>query len=130
IPDGMGPGAGAYVRYDHEAMIGVLLLEAHLSEATLVGEDLGTVEPWVREFLTERGILGTSVFWFEKDDQGNPRPSSSYREGVLATVDTHDLPPVAGYLDEEHVDLRIELGLLVDDEAQARAEARDERERT
>lgn len=129
IPAGMGPRDGVYVRYDHEAMIGVLLLEAQLAGATLVGEDLGTVEPWVREYLTRRGILGTSVFWFEKDDSGRPRAPHDYREGVLATVNTHDLPPVAGYLDEEHVDLRQRLGLLVDGEEQARAEAREERAR-
>ena len=130
VPAGMGPADGVYVRYDHEAMMGVLLLEAHLAGATLVGEDLGTVEPWVREYLAERGVLGTSVFWFEKNDRGDLRRPHEYRRGVLATVDTHDLPPVAGYLDEEHVDLRARLGLLVDGEDTARAAARDERERT
>lgn len=130
IPQGMAPNEGTYVRYDHDAMIGTLLLEAYLAGATLVGEDLGTVEPWVREYLGERGVLGTSVFWFEKDDAGYPRGPEAYRRKALATVDTHDLPPAAGYLAEEHVDLRIELGLLVDSEEQARAEARQERART
>ena len=27
----------------------------------MVGEDLGTVEPWVRDYMRERGILGTST---------------------------------------------------------------------
>ena len=130
IPRGMGPAQGTYVRYDHDAMIGVLLLEAYLAGAALVGEDLGTVEPWVREYLAERGVLGTSVFWFEKDDAGYPRGPEQYRRKTLATVNTHDLPPAAGYLAEEHVDLRLQLGLLVDSEEQAREEARHERART
>jgi 4-alpha-glucanotransferase len=40
----------------------------------------------------------------------------------LATVTTHDLPPTAGYLAGEHVDLRERLGLLtrsVDEERRA-----------
>ncbi len=67
IPKGAGPTAGTYVRYDHEAMIGILALEAHRADAVVVGEDLGTVEPWVRTYLAERGILGTSILWFEMD---------------------------------------------------------------
>ncbi|RPF27739.1 4-alpha-glucanotransferase [Georgenia muralis] len=129
IPDGMGAGEGTYVRYDHEAMVGVLLLEAHRAGAVVIGEDLGTVEPWVRGYLAERGVLGTSVLWFEKDSAGWPLEPGDYRDLVLATVDTHDLPPVAGYLAEEHVDLRERLGLLTTPVDEVRAEARLERER-
>ena len=44
------------MRYDHEAMIGILALEAHRAGAVVVGEDLGTVEPWVRDYLRDRGL--------------------------------------------------------------------------
>ena len=130
IPDGFGAEEGTYVRYDHEAMVGVLLLEAHRAGAVVIGEDLGTVEPWVRDYLAERGVLGTSVLWFEKDGEGRPLRPEDYRELVLATVTTHDLPPTAGYLAEEHVDLRERLGLLTEPTPTVRAEARRERERT
>ncbi len=129
IPDGASPGEGTYVRYDHEAMVGVLLLEAHRAGAIVIGEDLGTVEPWVRDYLAERGVLGTSVLWFEKDADGEPLRPEEYRELVLATINTHDLPPTAGYLAEEHVDLRERLGLLTEAAPIVRAEARRERER-
>jgi 4-alpha-glucanotransferase len=111
IPEGLSPAAGTYVRYDHEAMIGVLLLEAHRAGAVLIGEDLGNVEPWVREYLSARGVLGTSVLWFEREGDGF-RPPEQYRRALLATVNTHDLPPTAGYLADEHVALRARLGLL------------------
>jgi 4-alpha-glucanotransferase len=67
VPNGLGPDEGTYVRYDHEAMVGILALEAERAGAVVVGEDLGNVEPWVRRYLTERGILGTSILWWEKD---------------------------------------------------------------
>lgn len=129
IPAGAGAAEGTYVRYDHEAMVGVLLLEAHRANATVIGEDLGTVEPWVREYLTSRGVFGTSVLWFEKDQAGYPLPAADFRELVLATVDTHDLPPAAGYLAGEHVDIRARLGLLTEPEPKVRAEANQERDR-
>ena len=58
IPDGALPTEGTYVRYNHEAMIGIVALEAHRAGAVVVGEDLGTVEPWVRDYLRERGSPG------------------------------------------------------------------------
>ena len=66
----------------------------------MVGEDLGTVEPWVRDYLRERGILGTSILWFEFDWDGDGAPLApeKWREYCLASVTTHDLPPTAGYL--------------------------------
>ena len=112
VPEGLPASGGTYVRYDHEALIGILALEAHRAGALVVGEDLGVVEPWVRDYLRERGIFGTSILWFEKDDQGRPLPAEAYRELCLATVTTHDLPPTAGYLAGEHIDLRDQLGLL------------------
>ena len=126
IPDGVGAQDGAYVRYDHEAMVGILCLEAYRAGAIVIGEDLGTVEPWVRDHLAERGILGTSVMWFERED-GRLMPPEHYRRLVLATVTTHDLPPTAGYLAGEHVELRDRLGLLDRPVDQVRTEALAER---
>jgi len=71
------------------------------------------VEPWVRDYLRERGVLGTSILWFERNyDTGEPLPPQDWRELCLATVTTHDLPPTSGYLAHEHVELRERLGLL------------------
>jgi 4-alpha-glucanotransferase len=112
IPAGQLAGAGAYVRYDHEAIIGILALEAERAGAVVIGEDLGNVEPWVHHYLHERGILGTSILWFELAGQGVPRPAEQWRRDCLASVTTHDLPPTVGYLAGEHVRLRAELGLL------------------
>ncbi|MDP9166150.1 MAG: 4-alpha-glucanotransferase, partial [Actinomycetota bacterium] len=128
IPKGAAPTEGTYVRYDHEALIGIVALEAYRSGAVVVGEDLGTVEPWAREYLAERGLLGTSILWFEldRDGGGGPLPPRRWREQCLSSVTTHDLPPTAGYLAGEHVRIRQELGLLTrpaDDEfADDRAE--------
>lgn len=114
IPKGALPTEGTYVRYDHEAMIGVVALEAYRAGAVVVGEDLGTVQPWVRDYLRERGVFGTSILWFESDHDGDgaPLPAERWRQYCLSAVTTHDLPPTAGYLAGEHIRLRDELGLL------------------
>ncbi|MGW8666983.1 4-alpha-glucanotransferase [Streptomyces niveus] len=114
VPAGADPTRGTYVRYDAEAMLAVLVLEAHRAGAVVIGEDLGTVEPGVREALHRRGVLGTSVLWFERDWQGTGRPLApeSWREDCVATATTHDLPSTAARLTGEHVELRHRLGLL------------------
>jgi len=114
IPEGAPPTAGTYVRYNHDAMIGIVALEAYRAGAVVVGEDLGTVEPWVRHYLRERGLLGTSILWFEldRDGHGGPLEAERWREFCLSSVTTHDLPPTPGYLAGEHVRLRHALGLL------------------
>jgi 4-alpha-glucanotransferase len=127
IPNGARPADGTYVRYDAEAMLGVLALEAHRAGAVVVGEDLGTIEPGVRETLAERHILGSTVLWFERSD-GKPIPPEQWRELTLATVTTHDLPTVSGLLELTHIDLRARLGLLdrpVEEERADEAAARD-----
>jgi 4-alpha-glucanotransferase len=114
VPQGRPPTEGTYVRYDAEAMLGILALEAHRAGALVIGEDLGMVEPGVREELDGRGILGTSVLWFERvhHTDGRPLPPEHWRAGCLATVTTHDLPSTAARLTGEHVQLRYGLGLL------------------
>ena len=112
IPEGMTPMQGTYVRYNHEAAVGILALEAHRAGALVVGEDLGVVEPWVRDYLRARGILGTSIAWFERDDAGVPLQPEQWREYCLASVTTHDLPPTAGYLAKDYIHLQHHLGLL------------------
>lgn len=114
IPEGMPSSMGTYVNYDHHAMVDILVLEAHRTGALVVGEDMGTVEPWVREFLAERGILGTTVLWFEHEEgeSGTPRPPEQWRANAMASVTVHDIPPTRGYLAGEHVKLRDELKLL------------------
>lgn len=114
IPEGTPPAEGAYVSYDGEAMLAILVLEAHRAGALVIGEDLGTVEPRVRQELARRGVLGTSVLWFERDWEGggNPLAPQAWRADCLATVTTHDLPPTAAKLAGGHVELRDRLGLL------------------
>ena len=121
IPDGGAATEGTYVYYDHEAMMGVILLEAQRAGAVVIGEDLGVVEPWVRDYLRERGVLGTSVVWFEKEGGGWPLRPEHYRDRALAAVNIHDLPPTLGYIRGIQTTLRSELGLLTDDIETVRA---------
>jgi 4-alpha-glucanotransferase len=90
IPPGGGPGDGAYVRYRGDEMLAVLAIESTRAGTVVVGEDLGTVEPEVREALAGAGVLSYRLAWFEDG------PPEEYPVQALAAVTTHDLPTVAG----------------------------------
>ncbi len=126
IPEGMPAYSGTFVTADHEALIGILALESQRAGAWLVGEDLGTVEQWVQDYLAARGVLGTTIMWFERDyavTPDTPKAPESWRTSALASVTVHDLPPTAGYLAGEHVRIRDELGLLTRPAAEELAES-------
>lgn len=125
IPEGHTAVDGTYVYYDHNVMLGILAIEASRVGGIVVGEDLGVVPDYVQKSLSDHGILGCAVEWFEQMD-GVFTPPKYWRPYALASVNTHDLPPAAGYLEYEHVKIRERLGLLEEGseafEASARAE--------
>jgi len=108
IPVGRKAADGCYVRYPWEELLGVLALESVRAGAFCVGEDLGTVEPWVREQLAERQVLSTRLLWFEDD-----RPGPSWPVNSMAAVTTHDLPTVAGAWTGSDVEDQRAAGLAV-----------------
>jgi 4-alpha-glucanotransferase len=112
IPEGMPADRGAYVHYQAEASLDVVAAEARRAGVVVVGEDLGTVESWLRDALSEHGVLGTSVLWFERGLSNEPLAPQWWRRNALATVSTHDMPPAAAFLTGEQVTERASLGLL------------------
>ena len=90
VPAGMGPAHGAYVRYPTEELLEIVALESHRAEAVVIGEDLGTVPPGVRDSLRRHRLLSTRLVLFER------KPPEAYPRQSFAGVTTHDLPTVAG----------------------------------
>jgi len=123
IPAGAPATEGAYVYYDAPGTLGTLAAAAAISGSVVVGEDLGTVEPWLREALAARGVLGTQMLWFERGWSGEPLAPPWWRENSLVTVSTHDLPPAAAFLSGSQVTDRVKLGLLTRSEEEERAES-------
>ncbi|MFL6296623.1 MAG: 4-alpha-glucanotransferase [Actinomycetes bacterium] len=106
IPEGAEPAEGTYVRYPADDLLGVLALESTAAQALVVGEDLGTVEPGVRERLADEGVLSYRLAWFEQGPDGGRRRAADYPRLALAATTTHDLPTVAGFFtgsDLEHL---------------------------
>ncbi len=111
IPENIPCANGAYVRYPFEDMLAVLALESQRNQCLVIGEDLGTVPPMVREKMQEWGILSYKVFLFEKENEGDFKPPKTYTPQALVTLSTHDLPTLGGFWQGEDIQLRTELDL-------------------
>ena len=114
IPRGQPATNGAYVYYDHDVLLGILAVEATRAQGIVIGEDLGVVPPDVAKALERHQVLGCDVEWFKQYDGTFIEPKR-WRRYALASVNTHDIPPCAGYLRYEQVTIRRELGLLGSD---------------
>jgi 4-alpha-glucanotransferase len=129
IPEGKTGREGAYVRFPTNDLFGILALESARHRALVVGEDLGTVPPEVPGTLEQWGVLGTRVLLFERESNGSYRPASAYSRLSLATADTHDMAPLAGFWLGRDIDIRRELGLMETDEQEGAAREQRERDR-
>jgi 4-alpha-glucanotransferase len=105
---------GAYVRQPVDDLLGVVALESHRQRCVVVGEDLGTVPGGLRRTLDRTGVLGCSVLYFERDQDGSFRRPAHYRQRSVASIGTHDLPTLAGFWAGRDIYWRERLGFYRD----------------
>lgn len=124
IPKGLEASQGVYVRYRAEEFYAILALESHRSKTIVVGEDLGTVPPYVRPAMSCHGLQRLYVLQYEL--ACNPqKPVSRIPAGSIVSLNTHDMPPFAAFWQALDIEERETLRLL--DRKSARAEQRSRR---
>jgi 4-alpha-glucanotransferase len=124
IPDGCDATEGAYVRELSQDFVRILALESVRNRVVVVGEDLGTVEPEVREALARFGILSYRLIYFEKNKEGAFRRHEEYPQQALVSSTTHDLPTLAGFWIGADIAARRDAGMIDDAEFRRQTDAR------
>ena len=95
VPRGMEAEDGVYVRYRPEEWWAVACLESRRHETAIVGEDLGTVPPEVRDAIERHRARRTWIVpaALEEDPPALEEPP----ELSVAAVATHDMPTFAAW---------------------------------
>jgi glycogen operon protein len=114
IPQGSKPADGAYVAYPFDDLLAILAQESVRAKCMIIGEDLGTVPPGFREKMAANNVLSYRILLFERDASGRFLPPDEYPELALAATGTHDLPPLAGWLEGDDITLHHRLGLITE----------------
>ena len=112
IPEGLPPTQGAYLQDSYQDLLHILALESVRHEVAIVGEDLGTVTPEIRQALDRFAIFRYRVLYFEKNDRNEFRLPQEYPAEALVSSSTHDLPTLAGFWLARDIHARHGAGLL------------------
>ncbi|RIV86002.1 4-alpha-glucanotransferase [Aurantiacibacter zhengii] len=112
IPEGGGPGDGAYLAYPFDDLIRILTLEAHLADAFVIAEDLGTAPHGFSAAIAQRRLLGMRVLWFERASDDGFIGAQDYDRLAAAMTGTHDTPTLAGWWTGNDIDWADRLGRL------------------
>jgi len=111
IPKGLDASQGVYVRYRAEELYAILALESHRHQATIVGEDLGTVPPEVRPAMNRHGLHRMYVVQYELVSNRRAALPTVPRDSV-ASLNTHDMFPFAAFWQGLDIKERQQFGLL------------------
>ena len=113
IPDGGDASDGVYVHYPADEAYAVLCLESWRHRTVVVGENLGTVPPYVNEALAAHALGGLHVAQFlVRTDEASPLAPVPAGAGAVASLNTHDTATFAGFLDGADIEDRLARGLL------------------
>jgi 4-alpha-glucanotransferase len=112
IPEGLTAREGLYVRDYVDDLLGIIALESVRQGFYVIGEDLGTVAPEVRDRLASAGILGYRLLWFERNLDGTFRAPSEYPARAAVSTSTHDLATLAGFFSGRDIEARKTSGLV------------------
>jgi 4-alpha-glucanotransferase len=122
VPHGGSAADGAYVAYPFDDLLRIVCAASAEQRALIIGEDLGTVRPGLRERLAVAGVLSYRVAWFERDAAGRLADPRSMPARAAVCASTHDLPTIDGWAAGLDLDERLALG-LIDAPAHARDQA-------
>jgi 4-alpha-glucanotransferase len=98
IPHGLPASQGAYLRLPFAEMLSIVAEESRRWNCIVIGEDLGTVPENFRATLSAWGVWSYLVVLFERNGDGSFRRPEEYPERAVATLNTHDLPTFAGWM--------------------------------
>jgi 4-alpha-glucanotransferase len=111
VPHGASPRDGAYFRFPLEALLAVVAQESVTYRCLVIGEDLGTVPPELRDKLGAWGLWSYRLLLFERYQDGLFIAPERYPAMALATFSTHDLPTFAGWKSGHDIAVRRRLDM-------------------
>jgi len=120
VPGGHKAEDGVYVGYREDEMFAILSLESHRHRCRVFGENLGTVPKQIERAMSRHrvGKMWIGQFSLRTDAK---RAVAPIEGNSVASLNTHDMPPVVSFLEGKDVPTRV--ALKVFDPAKAEGEA-------
>jgi 4-alpha-glucanotransferase len=125
VPEGFSAEEGVYVEYPAEELYAILALESQRQQCAVVGEDLGTVLDNVRKQMAHHHFHRMHVGQFEVAAGSQPPVNEPETEFFVASLNTHDTPTFAAFLNGLDLEQRRQMELLTEEGFQAEAAGRN-----
>ena len=103
---------GCYVYYPFEHLLAILKIESHINQSIVIGEDLGIVPPEVKHALSTSGIFSNSLFYFEKQHDGEFLSVDDLAPHCLLMIANHDVPPFSGWWCHDDLNIKQQYELI------------------
>ena len=110
--DTNGHQDGCYVYYPFEHLLAILKIESHINQSIVIGEDLGIVPPEVKHALSTSGIFSNSLFYFEKQHDGEFLSVDDLAPHCLLMIANHDVPPFSGWWCHDDLNIKQQYELI------------------
>jgi 4-alpha-glucanotransferase len=111
IPHGTEVRHGVYVHYAAEELYAIVSLESHRHQVCIVGENLGIVPAYVNTTMARHHLHRMYVAQYEIRPAA-PLALQPIAAHVVASLNTHDMPPFAAFWQGLDIADRVALGLL------------------
>ncbi|WP_039037411.1 4-alpha-glucanotransferase [Pseudoalteromonas sp. ECSMB14103] len=112
-----GQRDGCYIYYPFEHLLAILKIESHINQSIVIGEDLGIVPPEVKHALSSSGIFSNSLFYFEKQNDGDFLPLHELPSQCLLMIANHDVPPFTGWWQHDDIVIKQQYHLIDDQQS-------------
>jgi 4-alpha-glucanotransferase len=112
VPNGADGTAGVMVRMPSKTIFEMIARASRRARCAVVAEDLGTVPRELPGLLARYAMLSSRVMLFSRDRRGAFEDPRDYPLRSAASVNTHDLPPLAGWIDGVELPIHRGLGLI------------------
>ena len=105
------------------ALFALLCLESQRNKCVLIGEDLGTVPPEIREAMARHQIL--RMYCQQRRMAPDPKqPFAPVPPESICSLNTHDMPPFAAFWDGLDLDDKMKLGYFTPEQLEQKKQDR------
>jgi 4-alpha-glucanotransferase len=116
IPHGTEVRHGVYVHYAAEELYAIMSLESHRHQVCIVGENLGIVPAYVNTTMARHHLHRMYVAQYEIRPAA-PVALQPVAAHVVASLNTHDMPPFAAFWQGLDIADQVALGFLSQEDA-------------
>jgi 4-alpha-glucanotransferase len=126
IPEDAQAKEATYVAFPRDLLFDTIAEVSAGHDCVMIGEALGTVPPGLVAAMHSQSIFSYEVTRWARDEEDEFLDADDYPELCLAAATTHDIAPIAGWLNGKDLEARLGAGQITQKEQASEEKTRAE----